>query len=85
MLETHSTTFSALELSLSKVPEGLIETFPSMYVSMLMPVLCDSRLAKNTRPGGENMRGRCVLCLYQPALITSAQHPGTGGWRDSLM
>lgn len=22
-----------------------------------------------------SMRGRCVLCLYQPALITTAQHP----------
>lgn len=43
---------------------------------MLMPVQCDSRLAKNTSPGGENMRGRSVLCLYQPALITAAQHPG---------
>lgn len=32
-----------------------------------------------------SMRGRCVLCLYQPALITVAQHPvmdpaqGSGG------
>lgn len=44
---------------------------------MLMPVLSHSRWAKNICPGGENMSmmGRCVLCLFQPALITVAQHP----------
>lgn len=45
------------------------------HVAMLMPVLSHPRWAKNICPGVGNMRGRCVLCLYQPALITVAQHP----------